>query len=398
MAGRWISWRRKVIKMDGTSFDVFRVIQLIFTDYTIRTVALGALVLGIVSGTLSAFAVLRKQSLLGDVMSHAALPGVVLVFILTGLKDSLPLMIGAAVAGWLGTLLMSTITTRTRIKEDSAMGIVLAVFFGVGIALLSWVGRQGNASQAGLNKFLFGSAAATVERDVMTMALVGAVALIAVLLMWKEFKLLSFDPGYAAALGFNVRALDITLTTLIVIAVVVGLQTVGVVLMSAMLVAPGAAARQWTNSLGKMVILSAFFGATAGVIGALISSLTTNLPTGPVIVLTISAIVLFSLLFAPQRGILWDQIRQTGVVLEALYEMGLHHDDPAHPHSLKSLQAGLPRCDVPLTLKKLAEDGMAQEGAGNQWALTPTGVEWVETTLKHHAPESETATETEAAR
>lgn len=392
--------------MDGTSLDVFQVIQLLFTDYTIRTVALGALVLGIVSGTLSAFAVLRKQSLLGDVMSHAALPGVVIVFMLTGLKDSLPLMIGAAVAGWLGTLLMSTITTRTRIKEDSAMGIVLAVFFGIGIALLSWVGRQGNASQSGLNKFLFGSAAATVERDVITMAVVGAVALIAIILMWKEFKLLSFDPGYAAALGFNVRALDITLTTLIVIAVVVGLQTVGVVLMSAMLVAPGAAARQWTNRLGAMVLLSAFFGALAGVIGALISSLTTNLPTGPVIVLTISAIVLVSLLLAPQRGILWDQIRQrrnrqrlqTGVVLEALYEMGMHHNDPLHAHSIKGLQAGLPRCDVPLTLRKLAEDGMAQESAGNLWALTPTGVEWVETTLKHHAPESEAAIEMEVAR
>ncbi|MBN8638342.1 MAG: metal ABC transporter permease [Anaerolineae bacterium] len=279
---------------------------LLFTDYTIRNVALGALVLGIVSGALSAFAVLRKQSLLGDAMSHAALPGVVLAFIITGQRAPLPLMIGAVIAGWLGTLAMIAIRTHTRIKEDSAQGVILAVFFGLGMALLSWVIRQPGAEHSGLDKFLFGQAAATVASDVEAMALVGGVAVLLLAVFWKEFKLISFDPGYAVTLGFRVRGLDILLTTLIVIAVVIGLQTVGVVLMSAMIVAPGVAARQWTNRLGWMVALAAFFGALAGVTGAILSSLDNGLPTGPVIVLVITGIALVSLFFAPERGLVWE--------------------------------------------------------------------------------------------
>lgn len=279
---------------------------LLFTDYTIRNVALGALVLGIVSGALSAFAVLRKQSLLGDAMSHAALPGVVLAFIITGQRAPLPLMIGAVIAGWLGTLAMIAIRTHTRIKEDSAQGVILAVFFGLGMALLSWVIRQPGAEHSGIDKFLFGQAAATVASDVEAMAIVGGVAVLLLAVFWKEFKLISFDPGYAVTLGFRVRGLDILLTTLIVIAVVIGLQTVGVVLMSAMIVAPGVAARQWTNRLGWMVALAAFFGALAGVTGAILSSLDNALPTGPVIVLVITGIALVSLFFAPERGLVWE--------------------------------------------------------------------------------------------
>jgi manganese/zinc/iron transport system permease protein len=290
--------------------NILDAISLIFTDYTIRNVVLGALVLGIVSGTLSAFAVLRKQSLLGDTMSHAALPGVVIAFVIIGARAPLPLLIGAMIAGWLGTLFMGLVTSQTRIKQDSAQGVVLAVFFGFGMALLSWVIRQPGAEHSGLDKFLFGQAAATVEADVLTMAGIGVIVLFMVALFWKEFKLISFDPQYAKTIGLRVGALDILVTTLIVVAVVVGLQMVGVVLMSAMIVAPGVAARQWTNRLGVMVGLSAFFGALAGVSGALISSTAANVPTGPVIVLGISAIVGISLLFAPERGILWESIRQ----------------------------------------------------------------------------------------
>lgn len=364
-------------------------ISLIFTDYTLRTVALGAAVLGIVSGTLGSFAVLRKQSLLGDAMSHAALPGVVLAFILTGLKTPLPLMLGALAAGWLGALLVILVVNETRIKQDSALGIVLSVFFGFGLVLLTWVQRQGPASQSGLDKFLFGRAAALVERDVAVMVGIGLIALILVVLLWKEFKLLSFNPDYAATLGFPVRLLDVLLTTLIVVAVVIGLQTVGVVLMSAMIVAPAASARQWTDRLSVMVVLSALFGAAAGVSGALISSLTTGLPTGPTIVLCISTVVVVSLLLAPHRGLVWDWVRRrrnrhrlrTAMVLEALYEMGRHHDDPLHPHTLQSVKAAIPGRGVEYTLERLAEADLVQQPADGQWALTPQGTERAETLL-----------------
>lgn len=376
--------------------DITELIGLIFTDYTIRTVAIGAAVLGIVSGALSSFAVLRRQSLLGDTMSHAALPGVVIAFMLTGQKDSLPLLIGAAVAGWLGTLFVLLITSQTRIKEDSALGIVLAVFFGIGLALLSWLQHQDAANQSGLDKFLFGRAAALIESDVISMAVISVIAVLLLGLFWKEFKLLSFDADYAATLGFPVRRLDVLLTTLIVIAIVVGLQMVGVVLMSAMIVAPGAAARQWTDKLGRMVVLSAFFGAASGVGGALMSSLTTGLPTGPMIVLCVSAIVIFSLLFAPNRGIVWAWVRQqqnarklrATRVLEALYGLGMHHDNPNHPHSLRSLQATLPGRNVIHTLKQLEASKLVVAVEPDSWALTNAGVAEVENIL--HTTRAET--------
>jgi len=283
----------------------------IFSDYTLRTVALGAALLGMVSGALGSFAVLRKQSLLGDAISHAALPGIALAFLFTGSKATLVLVLGAGVAGWTGTLIVMSIVRTTRIKEDSALGIVLSVFFGFGLMLLTYIQKQPQASQAGLDKFLFGQAATLLERDVYVIAGLSSIALTVVVLCWKEFKIVSFDPSYAATVGLGVRRVDVLLTSVIVIAIVTGLQTVGVVLMSAMVVAPGAAARQWTNKLGVMVALSALFGAFAGASGAVLSSTVERLPTGPTIVVCLSIIVVVSLLFAPERGIAWRALRRS---------------------------------------------------------------------------------------
>jgi manganese/zinc/iron transport system permease protein len=290
--------------------DVIEFFQSIFTDYTLRTVALGSALLGLVSGALGAYAVLRRQSMLGDAMAHAALPGIALAFLVTGSKDTSVLMLGAALAGWLGALLVLGIVRTTRVKDDAALGLALSVFFGLGLMLLTFIQRQPNAQQAGLDKFLFGQAATLLERDVAAMAALGLPALALMLLFWKEFKLLSFDPEFATSLGLPVRALDVLLTTLLVVAIVIGLQTVGVVLMSALIVAPAAAARQWTNRLEVMVALSGLFGGVAGVSGALISSAAARLPTGPTIVLCISVIVVVSLLLAPARGLVWRWMRQ----------------------------------------------------------------------------------------
>jgi manganese/zinc/iron transport system permease protein len=279
-------------------------------DYTLRTVALGAGTLGVVSGALGSFAVLRKQSLLGDAISHAALPGVVIAFLLTRSKAPLVLILGASLAGWLATLWMLSIVKNTRIKEDSALGLVLSVFFGMGLMLLTFTQRLPDARQAGLDSFLFGQAAALLASDVVSMALIGGAGLLLLAIFWKEFKLVSFDRGFGASLGLPVSVLDVLLTSLLVVAIVIGLQAVGVILMSAMVVAPAAAARQWTDRLGVMVALSAFFGALAGVTGAVISSTAQGLSTGPTVVLCASAIVLISLLFAPNRGLLWNWARQ----------------------------------------------------------------------------------------
>ena len=233
-----------------------------------------------------------------------------LAFMLTGVKGPAVLMAGAAIAGIAGVLLVIAVTRNTRIKQDAALGIILSVFFGFGLMLLTFLQRDPNARQAGLNHFLFGQAATLLAGDVLVMALFGGAALVILMLFWKEFKLLSFDRDFGASLGFPMPALEVLITLLLVVAIVIGLQAVGVVLMSAMIVAPAAAARQWTDRLGLMVVLSGLFGAVAGVTGTAISSLASGLSTGPVIVLCISAIAAGSLLFGSSRGIVWAWARR----------------------------------------------------------------------------------------
>lgn len=187
---------------------------------------------------------------------------------------------------------------------------MLSTFFGFGLVLHTLIQRTGNANQAGLDTFLFGQAATILASDILTIGVLGGVAIVITFISWKELKLLVFDEGFAASLGFPLRTLDILLTSLLVIAIVLGLQAVGAVLMSAMLVAPAVAARQWTNKLGLMMFLAACFGALAGVSGAIISSTASRIPTGPTIVLCATVVVGFSIAFASNRGLLWDWIRQ----------------------------------------------------------------------------------------
>jgi manganese/zinc/iron transport system permease protein len=284
----------------------------LLSDYTARNVALGSSLLGVTSGVLGCFAVLRRQGLLGDVLAHAALPGICLAYLLTNSKSSLVLLLGAAIAGWLAALALLQIVQQARLSEDSALGIVLSTFFAAGITLLTFLTKRGDAQGAGLDRFLFGQAAALIEEDVFVIAVLAAIAIGATALFYKEFKLLTFDALFARSIGLPTQALSVLLTSLVVVAIVIGLQTVGVVLMAAMLIGPAVAARQWTDRLGVMVALAALFGAAAGLAGALISLSAENIPTGPVTILSLTLIVLFSLLLAPARGLVWRRLNRSG--------------------------------------------------------------------------------------
>ncbi len=276
----------------------------LFSDYTFQTVALGSALLGLISGVLGSFAVLRKQSLLGDGVSHSALPGVVMAFVLLGSKNTELLLLGALVSGLLATLLIVEVVRHTRIKFDSALALVMSVFFGLGLVLLTYVQKIPNSNQAGLKRFIFGQASTLLQRDIILMTACGLILLALVLLFWKEFKLLTFDADFAQSLGFSPKKLNLLLSFMIVLSIIIGLQTVGVILMSAMLITPAVAARQWTNKLWVMVMLSALFGAISGIAGTAASSLLPKLPTGPAIVVCVSLLVFISVLFAPGRGVL----------------------------------------------------------------------------------------------
>ena len=279
--------------------------NLFTTNHTLYVVASGTIVLGALSGSLGCFIVLRKQSLLGDALSHSALPGIAVAFLLCG-DAPLSVLIGAGLAAWLATLSISTIVRQTRIPYDSALAGTLAVFFGLGLVLLAAIRKSNihNASQVGLERYLYGQAATLLVRDLRVIAMVGAAAICVLILFWKEFKLLIFNSDHARILGRPVAFFDFLLNGLMVVAVVIGLQCVGAVLMSALLVAPAVAARQWTNRLGTMVVLAGVFGSCSGCAGTFLGDFLSTpgktVPTGPTIVLCAVALVVVSM--AMQAG------------------------------------------------------------------------------------------------
>lgn len=281
-------------------------------DPTLLNVALGTGLIGLVSGGLGCFAYLRRQSLVGDVVSHASLLGVVAAFCLSwwitgeGSKSLLVLVPGAVVSGVLSLLLARTITERSRVKEDASLGVILALFFGGGLFLLRWIQRGGSSvrGHAGLEDYVFGMAAAMTRSDLVMIASLGLFSAILVALSWKELQVYAFDPAFARSAGLNGGLIDTLLIVLLVLGIVIGIQAVGVVLMIALLVTPASAARQWTRGLLPMVALAAVFGAVAGVTGALVSASELRVPTGPVVVLAVTAIFVVSLLFAPERGVI----------------------------------------------------------------------------------------------
>ncbi|WP_372007686.1 metal ABC transporter permease [Paenibacillus chitinolyticus] len=273
-------------------------------DPNTQWILYGSSLLGLSGGVLGSFAYLRKQSLMGDALSHAALPGVCAAFMVTGSKSILGFLAGAAISGLLATLSIGWMTRHSKIKQDTALGIVLSVFFGFGIVLLTQIQHSPSGNQSGLDKFLFGQAASMVMKDVYTMAGVSVLLLLVCSLFYKELKLTSFDTGFAKGIGYPTALLDQFVLLLILIAVVTGIQAVGVVLMAALLITPAVAARYWTEKLGTMVVLSGLFGAISGALGTLFSTIGSNMPTGPLSVLAATAWFLVSLVFGASKGLM----------------------------------------------------------------------------------------------
>lgn len=349
----------------------------------LRNVLIGASALGLLGGILGSFALLRRQSLLGDALAHAALPGVCIAFLVSGgQKSGVVLLSGAMVAGVVGAFSILAVVRGSRIKEDAAIGIVLSVFFGLGIVLLTGIQRMPGGNQSGLDRFLFGQAATLGTDDVVGMVVVGAIVLAVVAALFKEFKIVTFDRAFAASLGLPVRAIEAILTALLVVVVVVGLQAVGVVLMVATLLTPAAAARQWTHRLGLMVLLSGAVGAACGGVGAVASASIAGLPTGPAIVLLSSTVFVLSLLFAPARGILWALARDRGArarirrenVLKDLYlvaERGAGFDAHVGLATLLGVR-GEPVGRIARAIRTLVDDGSI-ERSGDRLRLTVRG-------------------------
>ena len=285
--------------------------MIILQSYTTQMVLLGTALLGLASGIAGTFAVLRKESLIGDGLSHAALPGVVIAFLLTGIKDIEVLIIGAALSAITAAWLITITVENSKIKFDGALATILSAFFGLGMVLLTYLQSLNNAGQAGLSKFIFGQAATILARDVYITSAAALIIIVLTALFWKELKLISFDVEYAKTLQIPVTFTLILYRSLLIMTIIIGIQSVGAILISSLLIAPAVGARQWTNKLGTMCILAGLFGMVSAMGGTIWSTTVQKLPTGPAIIVILSGIVLLSLIFAPNRGISW-QFRKRG--------------------------------------------------------------------------------------
>jgi len=352
--------------------------------YNTLIVLAGTSLLGIVAGVLGSYMVLRRRALLGDALSHAAYPGLGLAFLITGQRHFGGLLTGAFATALIGSWTVGAIRRHTRVKEDAAIGIVLSVFFGLGVVVSRIVqNTTTTGSKAGLDSFIFGKSSGMVAADVRAILLVGVVVLAATLLLAKEFRLLAFDPDFGRVQGWPILLLDIIMMSLVCVTTIVGLPAVGVVLMAALLIIPGAAARFWTDRLGRMLWLAGLFGGVAGACGTLASAWApSNVGAGPVIILTAAGCFLFSMLAAPRRGAVARVLRHVALarrvamqnLLRTLYELS----EPAWPDpaplrpgdltAARSWSAAQAR----RLLRRAAARGWV-EPSGDGWRLTGAG-------------------------
>lgn len=348
------------------------------SGYNTTVVTLGVAMLGVASGIVGCFAYLRRRSLVADALSHATLPGLCVAFLMAqalgGDGRSLGVLLaGAAVSGVLGVVLIQWIVASTRLHEDAAIGAILSVFFGVGVVLLGVVQATGSGDQGGVQSFIFGLSATMSVGEAMTTACVAAGVAIVTALMFRRFSLVSFNDEFAAAVGVRVWAADLLMLGLVVVVTIFGLQSVGIVLVVALMIVPPVTARLWTDRLGRMVVISACVGGVSGFLGAVLSASVDRLATGPVIVLCAGGMFVFSLLCAPRRGVLAGAVR--GVRLRArirsdhllLAMRELEGSGSEGGYVARGVR------DV-VGLLRLARRGLARRVEGAGWRLTEAGL------------------------
>ena len=323
--------------------------------YNAALVAIGAALLGFSAGSSGVFLFLRKRALVCDAVAHATLPGVGIAFIvmvsLGGDGRSLiGLLMGSAITAWVGLFLIEWIARHTRLAEDAAIGAVLSVFFGVGIVLLTIIQSMSSGRQAGLEGFLLGSTAGMLFQDAVVIAIGGSLAVLATWLMRRPMTLVAFDSEYAAAIGYDVRRVDLLMMGIVMGVTVIGLKLVGLILIVAMLIIPAVTARFWTERSGNVIWIAGAIGGASGYLGAVISASAPALPTGPIIVLVAAGCFVFSLLFAPVRGVLAAVIRHRRFQARVHRRQGLLALAAQHPireaYTLRLLRhEGLVRAD-----------------------------------------------------
>ena len=351
-----------------------------FQDPSITWVVLGITLLGLGSAYVGTFSFLDKKALLGDAISHAVLPGICLGFILAGEKNPVYIVTGAFLSGALATFLSSWLKKNTKLSEDTIIATILSVFFGIGIVMLTALQKSGNPEIAGLNSFIFGNAIGISETDLMIYGGLSLTIIAVLTLLLKEFRLMVFDPNYGKAIGFPMEAIRFLFNVLMILAVVIGIQAIGVVLMAALLITPGAAARFWTDRLNPLLILAACFSIVSGILGTYISFVLPQMPTGPWVVVFLSLIALLSFMFSPKSGIIFryfsrkSYLRKThrDHLMKALYKAKEENKNGLTIEEIYELYP-YQKAQIDQSIKDLLKEGFI---AKNQTLvnLTPQGI------------------------
>ena len=258
---------------------------------------------GVISGLIGSFIIMRGMALMGDAISHAILPGIAISYML-----GVNYFYGAVLFGVLATIGIGAISQHSRIKHDSSIGIVFTAFFALGVILVS---KTPTATD--LTQILFGNVLSVRPSDMWLTIGLGVVIILVVLLFYKELLISTFDETMAQVYGLKTKLIHYVIMILLTMATVASLQTVGVVLVVAMLITQAATAYLLTNRFSIMLLLAAFFGAISSVIG-LYFSVTYNLPSGAIIVLVATVLFLIAFLFSPKQGIFWRLFRSKQTV------------------------------------------------------------------------------------
>jgi ABC-type Mn2+/Zn2+ transport system permease subunit/Mn-dependent DtxR family transcriptional regulator len=378
------AWAARISDLADTSFAERAVRFFSFQDPSLRFALAGAILLGVCCGLMGCFLVVRKLALMSDALSHAVLPGVALGFLWNMTRDPLAIFVGAVLAGLLGAVVVQAIQWRTRHKEDAALGFVLASFFAVGACLVTMIQNLPGGNKSGLDKFLFGQAAAMGRTDVLLLAGVTVVVVGILAVFSKELVLTSFDAAFARSVGIPAQIFHYVLMLLLAFAIVASLQAVGVILVAAMLVIPAASAYLLTDRFHRMLLLAAGFGVITGAAGAFLSFVGRNLPTGPLMVLAAAAVFVLALFFGPRHGVAvrwWRQRSQAARIarenmLKAMYHRLESEDFRGETVPVRDLAEArrVPMEEIVAVLHRVQAHGLVTLTADGQAAVfTPEG-------------------------
>lgn len=361
-------------------------------NYNTLIVLLGTTLLGANAGLIGSFTVLRGRALIGDVLSHAALPGLFLAFLILGSRNLTAMFVGAIISGIAAILTITFLRRWTRIKDDAAMGVARSVFLGAGIVLWSYIQNQTvTGSKAGIESVFFGKTAGMLSDDVRLFLVVSVSSLASILLLYKEFQLASFDPGFARVQGWPALLLDNAQLALAAVTVVVALPVVGAILIAAMLILPGATMRFWTDRLGKLLVGAAIVGGVVGGSGTLLSAQFSLLPTGPIIILVGATVFVASMLIAPRRGLLaraaadrrFKRELRLHTLLRNLYEATEAGPTKDAHRSIADVQSSLGWSEP--KLRRVAQEAVLQQLVSRRdgaLGLTPSGLEYARRVIR----------------